>query len=149
MFSATFNVFCCIQDPLNRGANFGIDSSVMSMLPIFHVKPSKDPYRHIDELSQVCKISQIHNILADVMKLCHVALRVRDWFLKLEKEFTSWTEMEKEFLRKTTLHILCPFSLSLLSFILSFFPMPFKRQHYTFHAHFLCLSLSLFIIGTL
>ena len=41
----------------------------MSMLPIFHGKPSKDPYRHIDELSQVCEINQIHNVLADVMKM--------------------------------------------------------------------------------
>ena len=26
--------------------------------------------------------------------------RAKDWFLKLGKEFTSWTEMEEEFLRK-------------------------------------------------
>ena len=42
-----------IHAPLNRGVNFGIDSHVMSMLPIFHGKPPKDPYRHMEELSQV------------------------------------------------------------------------------------------------
>ena len=26
--------------------------------------------------------------------------RAKDWFLKLGKEFTSWTGMEEEFLRK-------------------------------------------------
>ena len=26
--------------------------------------------------------------------------RAKDWFLKLGKEFISWTEMEEEFLRK-------------------------------------------------
>ena len=26
--------------------------------------------------------------------------RAKDWFLKLGKEFTSWTKMEEEFLRK-------------------------------------------------
>ena len=26
--------------------------------------------------------------------------RAKDWFLQLEKEFTSWTEIEEEFLRK-------------------------------------------------
>ena len=31
-----------IHRPLNRGANFRIDSHVMSMLPIFHGKPTKD-----------------------------------------------------------------------------------------------------------
>ena len=46
-----------------------IDSHVMSMLPIFHGKPSEDPYRHVDELSQVCEINRIHNVLADVMKM--------------------------------------------------------------------------------
>ena len=40
-----------IHTPLGRGANFRIDSHVVSMLPIFHGKPSEDPYRHVDELS--------------------------------------------------------------------------------------------------
>ena len=34
-----------IHAPLGRGANFRIDSHVMSMLPIFHGKPSKDPFK--------------------------------------------------------------------------------------------------------
>ena len=37
-----------IHAPLTRGENFRIDSHVMSMLPIFHGKPSEDPYRHLD-----------------------------------------------------------------------------------------------------
>ena len=64
----------------------------------------EDPYRHIDELSQVCEINKIHNVPADVMKmkLFSATLRdgAKDWFLKLGKEFTSWIEMEEEFLRK-------------------------------------------------
>ncbi|CAA6659793.1 unnamed protein product [Spirodela intermedia] len=93
-----------IHAPLARNANFRIDSHVMSMLPIFHGKPSEDPYRHVDELSQVCEINQIHNVSADVMKMklfpATLRDRAKDWFLKLGKEFTSWTEMEEEFLRK-------------------------------------------------
>ena len=46
-----------IHAPLNRGANFRIDSHVMSMLPIFHGKPFEDLHRHVDELSQVCEIN--------------------------------------------------------------------------------------------
>ena len=76
----------------------------MSMLPIFHGKPSEDPYRHVDELSQVCEINHLQNIPADTMKmkLFPATLRdkTKDWFLKLGKEFTSWTEMEEEFFRK-------------------------------------------------
>ena len=93
-----------IHAPLARNANFRIDLHVMSMLPIFHGKPSEDPYRHVDELSQVCEINQIHNVSADVMKMklfpATLRDRAKDWFLKLGKEFTSWTDMEEEFLRK-------------------------------------------------
>ena len=76
----------------------------MSMLRIFHGKPSEDPYRHVDELSQVCEINYLQNVPADKMKMklfpATLRDRAKDWFLKLGKEFTSWTEMEEEFLRK-------------------------------------------------
>ena len=58
-----------IHVPLNRWANFRLDSHVMSMLHIFHGKPYEDPNRHVDELSQVCEINQIHNVFTDVMKM--------------------------------------------------------------------------------
>ena len=93
-----------IHVPLTRGENFRIDSHVMSMLLIFHGKPSEDPYRHVYELSQFCEINHLRNVPVDTMKrkLFPPTLRDRakDWFLKLGKEFTSWTEMEEEFLRK-------------------------------------------------
>ena len=89
-----------IHAPLDRNVNFRIDLHVMSMLPIFH----EDPYRHVEKLSQVCEINQIHNVSANVMKMklfpATLRDRAKDWFLKLGKEFTSWTEMEEEFLRK-------------------------------------------------
>ena len=93
-----------IHAPLNRGANFRIYSNVMSMLPIFHGKPSEDPYRHVDELCQVCEINHFQNVPVDTMKMKLFSANLRDrakhWFLKLGKEFTSWTEMEEEFLKK-------------------------------------------------
>ena len=74
------------------------------MLPIFHGKPSEDPHRHVDELSQVCEINHLQNVPADTMKMklfpATLRDRAKDWFLKLGKKFTSWTEMEEEFLRK-------------------------------------------------
>ena len=93
-----------IHAPLNRGTNFSIDLHVMSMLPIFYGKPSEDPYRHVDELSQVCEINHLQNVPADTMKMKLFAPtlidRAKHWFLKLGKEFTSWTELVEEFLRK-------------------------------------------------
>ena len=82
-----------IHGPIGRNANFRIDSHVMSMLPIFHGKPSKDPYRHVDKLSQVCEINQIHNVTADVMKMklfpATLRNRAKDWVLNLGKEFPT------------------------------------------------------------
>ena len=42
-----------VNAPLRRGANFKIDSHILGLLPTFHGLPSEDPYRHVDELSQV------------------------------------------------------------------------------------------------
>ena len=93
-----------IHATLNREANFRINSHVMSMLPILHTKPFVDPYRHVDELSQVCEMNHLQNVTADTMKMkffpSTLRDRAKDWFLKLGKEFTSWTEIEDEFLRK-------------------------------------------------
>ena len=93
-----------IHASLTRVANFRIGSHVMSMLPIFHGKPFEDLYRHVCELSQVCEINHIQNVLANIMKmkLFPATLRdqAKDWFLKLEKEFSSWNKMEEEFFRK-------------------------------------------------
>ena len=67
-----------IYGPLNRGATFRIDSHVMSMLPIFHCRPFKDPYRHVDELSQVCEINHFQNLPADTMKMKLFPATLRD-----------------------------------------------------------------------
>ena len=76
--------FTRINAPFNRGANFRIDSHVMSMLLIFHGKTFEYRYRHVDELSHVCEINQIHNIPSDVlkMKLFPTTFRdqAKDWF---------------------------------------------------------------------
>ena len=84
--------------------NFRIDAHVMSMLPIFHDKSSKDPYRQINKLIQICKINQIHNVPKNLMKMklfpATIRDRTKDWFLKLGKEFTTWIEMKEEFLSK-------------------------------------------------
>ena len=93
-----------IHAPLGRGTNFRIDSHVMSMPPIIHGKLSEDPYKHVEELSQVCEINHLQNFHINTMKMklfpATLRDRAKDWFLKLGKEFTSWTEMVEEFLRK-------------------------------------------------
>ena len=52
----------------------------------------------------MCEINLIHYVSADVMKIklfpATLRDRAKDWFLKFGKEFTTWTEMEEEFLGK-------------------------------------------------
>ena len=73
-----------IHAALTRGAKFRIDSHVMSMLPIFHGKPSEDPHRHVDELSHVCEINHLQNVPTDMMKMklfpATLRDRAKDWF---------------------------------------------------------------------
>ena len=56
---------------IKRGANSIIDSHDMSILHIFHDKPSKDPYQHVDNHSKVHKIS----IFVMKIKLFPITLR--------------------------------------------------------------------------
>ena len=90
-----------IHSPIGRGANIRIDSHVMSMLPIFHGKPSEDPYRHVDELSQVCEINHLQNVPADTMKMKLFPATLRDrakgWFLKLGKNSLVGPRWRKSF----------------------------------------------------
>ena len=67
-----------IHAPLNRGKNFRIDLHVMTMLLIFHGKPSKDPYRQVDELIQVREINHIQNVPVDIMKMKLFPATLRD-----------------------------------------------------------------------
>ena len=73
----------------------------MSMFPIFHSKSFEDPYRHVDELSRVCEINHLQNVPADTMKMklfpATHRYQAKDYFIKLVKEFTSWTKMDYEF----------------------------------------------------
>ena len=78
-----------IHAPLGRGANFRIVSHVMSMLPIFPGKPSEDPYRHVDELSQVCEINHIQNVPTDMMKMKLFPATLKDRAKVMESYFKN------------------------------------------------------------
>ena len=40
-----------VNAPLQRGANFKIDSHILGLLPTFYGLTLEDPYRHVDEFS--------------------------------------------------------------------------------------------------
>ena len=93
-----------VNAPLQRGANFKIDSHILGLLPIFHGLPSEDPYRHVDEFSQVCEFNQFHNVPSETAKMRFFPFtlkeRAKEWFFTLGHEFASWRDMEDAFLRK-------------------------------------------------
>ena len=93
-----------VNAPLQRGANFKIDSHILGLLPSFHGLPSEDPYRHVDEFSQVCEFNQFHNVPFEKAKMHFFPFtlkeRAKEWFFTLGREFGSWRDMEDAFLRK-------------------------------------------------
>ena len=76
-----------VNVPLQRGANFKIDSHILGLLPTFHGLPSEDPYRHVDEFSQVCEFNQFHNVPSETAKmrffLFTLKERAKEWFFTL------------------------------------------------------------------
>ena len=91
-----------VNAPLRRGANFKIDSHILGLLPTFHGLPSEDPYRHVDEFSQVCEFNQFHNVpseTADVSFLCVVKTQIR-WSKKIYKTELTKTRYNNQVLGK-------------------------------------------------
>ena len=89
---------------LQRGANFKIDSHILSLLPIFHGLPSEDPYRHMDEFSHVCEFNQFPNVPSETGKMGFFPFTLKEtakeWFFTLGRVFGSCRGMEDAFLRK-------------------------------------------------
>ena len=82
-----------VNAPLQRGANFKIDSHILGLLPTFHGLPLEDPYRHVDEFSQVWEFNQFHNVPSETatMRFFPFTLkeRAKEWFFTLGREFDS------------------------------------------------------------
>ena len=93
-----------VNAPLERGANFKIDLHILGLLPTFNGLPSEDPYRHVDEFSQVCKFNQFHNVPSETAKMRFFPFtlkeRAKEWFFTLGREFDSWRDMEDTLLHK-------------------------------------------------
>ena len=93
-----------VNAPLQRVANFKIDSHILGLLPTFHGLPLEDPYWHVDEFNQVCEFNQFYNIPSKTAKMRFFPFtlkeRAKEWFFTLGCEFDSWRDMEDAFLRK-------------------------------------------------
>ena len=80
-----------INGPLQRGANFKIDSHILGLLPTFYELSTEDPYRHVDEFSQVCELNQFHNVPFETAKMLFFPFtlkeRAKEWFFTLGCEF--------------------------------------------------------------
>ena len=76
-----------VNVPLQRGANFKIDSHILGLLPTFHGLPSEDLYRHVDEFSQVCEFNQFHNVPSETAKIRFFPFTLRKG---QRSGFSSW-----------------------------------------------------------
>ena len=96
-----------VNTPLQRGANFKIDSHILGLLPTFHGLPSEDPYRHVDEFSQVCEFNQFHNVPSETAKMRFFPFmlkeRAKEWFLtRRDREVVDFTRYRIKNISKLT-----------------------------------------------
>ena len=93
-----------VNAPIQRGANFKIDSHILGLLPTFYGLQLEDSYRHVDEFSQVCEFNQFHNVPSETTKMRFFPFtlkeRAKEWFFTLGCKFDSWRDMEDTFLYK-------------------------------------------------
>ena len=67
-----------VNAPLQRDANFKIDSHILGLLPTFHGLPSEDPYRHVDKFGHVCEFNQFHNVPSEMAKMRFFPLTLKE-----------------------------------------------------------------------
>ncbi|CAA6672149.1 unnamed protein product [Spirodela intermedia] len=90
--------------PIENNTNFRVDHHLVQMLPHFHGMAHEEPYKHLEDFSQVCEISHYPNVPIETakMKLFPFTLKdkAKDWLQALAQELNSWSEMEAAFLKK-------------------------------------------------
>ncbi|CAN6444762.1 unnamed protein product [Victoria cruziana] len=85
---------------------FEIKASVINMLSSFHGIENDDPYRHLDEFIDVCKMVRITNIGDDALRLRLFFFSLKDkarhWLKSLTSKarIQTWEELQREFLKR-------------------------------------------------
>ncbi|CAA7388497.1 unnamed protein product [Spirodela intermedia] len=93
-----------VNAPIGEGVNFRVDHHIVQMLPNFHGMSHEEPYKHLEDFSQVYEISYYPKVPLEVIKMRLFPFTLKDkakkWFRALAQDLNSWGEMETTFLKK-------------------------------------------------
>ncbi|CAA6674903.1 unnamed protein product [Spirodela intermedia] len=74
------------------------------MLPNFHGLPLEEPHQHLEKFHMVCDLVNLPQVTPEIIKMKLFPHTLRDkashWLSTLDRELTSWKDIEQAFLRK-------------------------------------------------
>ena len=93
-----------ISAPLADNMSFRIDRHMLQLLLTFYGRFNEEPYEFLEEFTDICMIYNYPGVSKEHLKMRIFPLALKDkakeWFNLVGQEFTSWSEIEKCFLRK-------------------------------------------------
>ena len=82
---------------------YEIKSSTISLLPSFYGTTREDPYRHIEEFTEVCSTMKLQGVIDDAQMRTLFPFSLKDkakyWYHTLDN-INTWDALKKEFLKK-------------------------------------------------
>ncbi|CAA6657430.1 unnamed protein product [Spirodela intermedia] len=93
-----------IRVPLAPNVKFRINPRFFQMLPNFHGLPLEEPHQHLEKFHMVCDLVNLPQVTPEIIKMKLFPYTLRDkashWLSTLDRELTSWKDIEQAFLRK-------------------------------------------------
>ncbi|CAA6675673.1 unnamed protein product [Spirodela intermedia] len=93
-----------IRVPLAPTVKFEINPGIFQMLPNFHGLPLEEPHQHLEKFHMVCDLVNLPQVTPEIIKMKLFPHTLRDkashWLSTLDRELTSWKDIEQAFLRK-------------------------------------------------
>ncbi|CAA6674530.1 unnamed protein product [Spirodela intermedia] len=90
-----------IRVPLAPTVKFEINPGIFQMLPNFHGLPLEEPHQHLEKFHMVCDLVNLPQVTPEIIKMKLFPHTLRDkashWLSTLDRELTSWKDIEQAF----------------------------------------------------
>ena len=96
--STNYSTPSCIQLSHTNANHYEIKSSVIKILPSYYGLTHEEPYKHLDEFSEICSTVKIQKNSDDALKLILFPFSLKDkakqWLKSLEGvRITTWEQL--------------------------------------------------------
>ena len=93
-----------ISAPIADNVPFKIDPHMLQLLPTFTGGFNEEPYEFLEEFHDICATYNYPGVPQEILKMrifpFALRSRAKEWMKSLGQELTSWSELEKAFLKK-------------------------------------------------